>query len=107
MAILERHVQFKIKNEKTYWEWEKSWEGVESRLGGFPPKRHYSLIAGGDNMGTMVWEREWESMAVMDAAYTKMFGDPEVERLGESGSEILEGERLEIYYVYGDGGAAT
>jgi hypothetical protein len=72
MAIMERHVQFKIKSEKTYWEWEKSWEGVESRLGGFPPKRHYSLIAGSENQGTMVWEREWESMAVMDAAYTKM-----------------------------------
>lgn len=100
MAILERHVQFKVKSESAYRDWEKAWESVESRIGGFPPKRHYSLIAGGDNMGTMVWEREWESMAVMDAAYTKMFDDSEVERLADSGSEILEGERMELYFVW-------
>jgi len=104
MAILERHVQFKIKNEKAYWEREKAFQGVESRLGGFPSKRHYSLIAGGDNMGTMVWEREWESMAAMDAAYDRMFNEADVEQLVASGSEVLEGERMEIYYVHGDGG---
>ena len=57
MAILERHVQFKIKNESTYREWEKAWEDLEARLGGFPTKRHYSLISGAEAQGTMVWER--------------------------------------------------
>jgi len=39
-----------------------------------------------------------------DAAYTKMGDDPEVQRLTDSYSAVLEGERMEIYYVFGDGG---
>ena len=53
MAILERHVQFKVKNEQTYREWEKSWEDLEARIGGFPAKRHYWLMSGAEPQGTM------------------------------------------------------
>lgn len=99
MAILERRVQHKIKNQNAYREWEKTWEGIESRLGGFPPKRHYFLIAGPEDVGTMVWEREWESFAVMDAAYERLFADSEGQSLGERASEIYDGERMELYAV--------
>jgi len=99
MAILERRVQLKVKNEDTYREWERVWEGIERRLGGFPPKRHYFLLAGSEYSGTMVWEREWESFAVMEAAYNTMFTDPEARDLGSRGSEIVEGERLEYYFI--------
>ena len=37
MAILERRVQLKVRNEKEYQEWEAKWEQLENRLGGFPP----------------------------------------------------------------------
>jgi hypothetical protein len=100
MAILERHVQFKIKNEQTYREWEKSWEDLEARIGGFPAKRHYWLLSGGELQGTMVWEREWESLAVMEAAYTKTMGNEEAERLSSSYSDLYEGERVEVYFVW-------
>ncbi len=99
MAILERRIQLKIKSENTYGEWEKTWEGVERRLGDFPPKRHYSLIAGSEDVGTMVWEREWESFAVLEAAYDTMFADSEAQRLGQSAHEIYDGERVEYYFV--------
>ena len=99
MAILERRVQFKIKNENTYREWEKTWEGVEGRLGGFPPKRHYFVIAGSENSDTVVWEREWESFAVMEAAYDRMFADSETQNLGQNAREIYEGERVEYYFA--------
>src|SRR5689334_5674559 len=81
MAILERHVQFKIKNEQAYRDWERTWEELEARIGGFPTKRHYWLMSGAEAQGTMVWEREWESLAAMEAAYTKTMGNDEVERL--------------------------
>jgi len=99
MAILERRVQFKVKDADTYRKWEKTWEDIERRLGGFPSKRHYFLIAGAENMGTIVWEREWESMAVMEAAYGTMFTDSEAQSLGSGASEIYEGERIEYYFV--------
>ncbi len=99
MAILERHVQLKVKNDQRYHEWEQTWEAVETRLGGFPSKRHYYLISGSDVMGTMVWEREWESFAVMEAAYEKMLTDEEAQRLGNSSNDLYEGERVEHYVV--------
>jgi hypothetical protein len=50
-------------------------------------------------MGTMVWEREWESFAVMEAAYDTLFTDAESQRLGETFGELYEGERVEYYAV--------
>jgi hypothetical protein len=99
MAILERHIQLKVKSEQRYREWEKTWEDIETRLGGFPPKRHYFLISGSDPMGTMVWEREWTSFAAMEAAYDTMFADEEARHLGDSFGELYEGERVEYYSV--------
>jgi hypothetical protein len=99
MAIVERHVQFGIKNQATYKKWEQGWAEVESRLGGFPPKRHLSLLSGVDNVGTMVWEREWESMAVMEAAGERLFSDPQVQKLLAKYDTILDGERIEYYFV--------
>ena len=100
MAILERHVQFKVKNEQTYREWEKSWEDLEARIGGFPAKRHYWLMSGAESQGTMVWEREWASLAAMEAAYDKMFNDAEAQRLSGSFSELYDGERVEVYFAW-------
>jgi hypothetical protein len=99
MSILERRVQFKVKGGQAYREWEKTWEAIETRMGGFPPKRHYFLLSGSDPMGTMVWEREWESFAVMEAAYDTLFTDAESQRLGETFGELYEGERVEYYVV--------
>ena len=99
MRILERRVQFKVKDEAAYREWEQAWEAIESRLGGFPPKRHYYLISGSDYLGTRVWEREWPNFAAMDAAYDTMSTDGESQKRGGSASEIYEGERIEYYSV--------
>jgi hypothetical protein len=66
---------------------------------GVPPKRHYVLIAGSEDFGTMVWQREWESFAVMEAAYDRMFADSEAQQLGQRAQEIYDGERIEYYSV--------
>src|SRR6185436_12113376 len=99
MAIQERRVQKGIKDEKAYQEWEQKWEAIEGRLGGFPTKKHYYLLSGSDDSGTMVWEREWESFAAMEAAYDRLFAAIENQNLGASASSIYAGERTEYYIV--------
>ena len=99
MAIQERRVQKGVKEEKAYLEWEQKWETIEKRLGGFPTKRHYSLISGSDDSGTVVWEREWDNFAAMEAGYGKLWADPEAQRLGASAAGIYSGERIEYYAV--------
>jgi hypothetical protein len=97
MAILERHVQ-NVTDEKAYDEWELKWEELEKRLGGFPAKRHYSMLAGAESVSTIVWEREWESFTAMEATYTKMMGS-EFETLSEQGQAFVTSERMEFYFV--------
>lgn len=101
MTILERHVQ-DVKNEKVYWEWEKKWAAIESSLGGFPTKRYHQLISGRDKFGTIIWEREWDSLAVLDAAYDKMMKDPEGQSLAGQ-PDIVSSEHFEVYNVISAG----
>jgi len=98
MAILERHVQ-KVPHAAAYWAQEEKWAAVEQRLGGFVPKRYYTLISGSEDIGTVVWEREWESFTALEAAYDKLFSDSEGQLLGESSAEFTGGERVEFYFV--------
>jgi hypothetical protein len=100
MAIQERHVQKGVKEENAYREWEQKWEAIEKRIGGFPTKRHYVLISGNEDSGTMVWEREWASLATMEAAYDKTEADPEAISLFATGASIESGERIELYEVW-------
>jgi hypothetical protein len=99
MKMLERRVQqLNPALAESYKAWEQKWAELEARLGGFPPKRHYSLWSGADLSGTMVWEREWESFAVMEREYTRMFGDPESQKLtGQPGP--VASERIEYYFA--------
>jgi hypothetical protein len=98
MAILERRVQQVKKGEwDAYMEWEKKWEAIEERLGGFPTKKHYRAISGPYGLDTAVWEREWESFSVMEAAYTKMGGDPDVQALSDADSPLASADRIEFY----------
>ena len=100
MAYLERHVQTGVK-EKEYREWEKKWEAVEKRLGGFQPKRHYQPLFGAESSGTMVWERDWDNLAAFEAAYTKFDDDPQAVGLfAEHPSIVTGGERTELYWVW-------
>lgn len=98
MAVLERHIQQVAKGEwEAYREREKKYEALEGRLGGFPAKRHYRALACPHDMDTAVWEREWESFTVAEAAYRKMGQDPETAALAAD-SPILS-ERVEFYSV--------
>ena len=98
MTKLERQVNG-VKSEIDYWEWEKKRAAVESRLGGFPTKRYYRLLFGRDKIGTIIWEREWDSHTEMDAAYDTLLKDPEGQSLARSYTDMLSSEHAELYSV--------
>ena len=98
MTILERHV-FQVSNQQAFWERERKFKEFEDRLGNFPPKRYYCLIAGADATGTMIEERGWENMTAMEAAYERLFAEPGVMALADSGVANGNTERTEFYFV--------
>lgn len=95
--IIERMIQQVIPGKwdelKTL---DKKYDTVEARLG-FPPKRRYQCMVGGHNTNTLIIEREWESMAAMEAVYRKAFEDSENQALGEETHSIIESVQIELY----------
>lgn len=72
------------------------WTVIESRLG-YPPKRRYRTYFGENGTDTLVIEREWESLAALEATQTKAFADPEIHQLYAQGAGIIDSNRQEIY----------
>ncbi len=97
MVIVERMIQ-KIRPDK----WaeleaiDKKYDVVESRLG-FPAKKRYQCIIGGHDTNTLIVQRQWESLAVMEAIYEKAFADPEHQALGQEGISIIKSTQIEMY----------
>ena len=75
MVILERDVQH-IYPDK--WDELNAIDGefnqIESGLG-FPAKKRFQLLIGADEVNTLIVERQWPSMAAMEAAYEKAMAD--------------------------------
>lgn len=97
MVTVERMIQ-KVCPDK--WaeleEIDKRYDAVESRLG-FPPKKRYRCIMGGHDTNTLIIERQWDSLAAMEAAYEKAFADPEHQALNEEVTSIIKSTQLEAY----------
>ena len=101
MRVLERHTQtFEKGGWATYVAKEKMHEAVEKRLGGFSTKRHFRPISNWNNT-VVVWEREWDSFAAMEAAYEKSGGDPETMALQDVPSAIVD-DSVELFIVATD-----
>ena len=76
---------------------DKRYDVIEKPLG-FPPKSRLWPISGVYTHQTAVLERQWESMAAMEAAYDKSFSNPELQALNEEGNTIVKNSRIELYY---------
>jgi hypothetical protein len=97
MITIERMIQ-KIRPGK--WaalnEIDKRYDVVESRFG-FPSKKRYQCVFGGHDGNTLFIERQWDSLATMEATYEKALADPELQALNEEAVSIVESTRIEVY----------
>jgi hypothetical protein len=75
---------------------DKKYDVVEKRLG-FPPKKRYQCMIGCHDTNTIIIERQWESLAVMEATYEKAFADPELQALGVEIASIVKHSRVDVY----------
>jgi hypothetical protein len=97
MIVIERMVQ-QIRQDK----WaeleaiDKKYNVVEARLG-FPAKKRMRSLSGSYDMSTLVIERQWSSMAAMEAAYEKTMTDPEYQALGMESNPIIKNIHWELY----------
>lgn len=93
MKFVERRVQEVLPGKVAeYAAWEKEWAAMEARLGGFPKKRYYQVMAGPQRLGVFAWEREWESFAACEAAYERLWqeGAPATDWTAFIASEHVE-----------------
>ena len=99
MRVLERLIQqIKPGQWQALEALDKRYDVVEKQLG-FPAKRRYRSFASSGDTDTLVIEREWESMAVMEAAWEKFMLDAELQKLGAEGQEIISSNSVEVYMV--------
>ena len=77
---------------------DKKFNSVESREG-FPSKRRMRCYIGGYSINTLIVEREWNSLSEMEAAYMKLFMDPDWQTLASEFDTLCESTQYEIYMV--------
>lgn len=97
MKVVERLIQtiYPGKNAELD-DIDKRYDAIESKLG-FPPKKRLWCISGPYTFNTLIIEREWESMAAMEATYEKSFANKDIQALGQEGQTIVQDSRMELY----------
>ena len=97
MITIERQIQTIFPGQWTALEdIDQKCTAVENRCG-FPPKKRYKCVIGGLSTDMIVIERQWESMAALEATYEKILADPEYKALAVEIARIVEKSQLELY----------
>jgi hypothetical protein len=76
---------------------DKRYNVVESRLGFPPNKKRYQCMMGSHDSNTLIIERQWDSLAVMETTYEKAFADPELQALQKETISIIKSNQWEVY----------
>jgi hypothetical protein len=99
MKVMERHIG-RVQSDK----WaeleiiEKSYEALEQSWG-FPAKRRYRSLYGGNARDVYISEREWASMLDRETALGQAFASSEWFALNAELGSILASLQIEIYQV--------
>ena len=97
MVIIERLVQHVFPGKMAELSAiDKKYDTIEALMG-FPPKKRLQMISGPDEMNTLIVERQWASLAAMEAAYEKLMVNPEWQALYQGSNTILRDSRMELY----------
>ena len=75
---------------------DKKYDAIEARYG-FPPKKRYQALFGGQTGNVLIVERKWESLAKLEATYMPYLSDPELQKLQAEIMQILKSNQSEIY----------
>jgi hypothetical protein len=98
MAILERCTQNVIAKEEDMIALEKKFDALEAKMGHVPPKRRYYAMYGALPAGTMVWEREWENMAAIEAYNDKAMNSPEWASAFQEAAKVFADTHFELFW---------
>lgn len=97
MILIERMIQELVPGKfAELVELDRRYDAIEIGMG-FPAKKRFWCISGTHDLSTSILEREWESMAAMEAAYEKSFANPEIRALNAEGASIVVKSRIEYY----------
>jgi hypothetical protein len=96
--ILERCTQRIIGTVDEAFAVEKEFDALEAKMGNVPPKRRYYATYGSLPLGTFVWEREWESMAALEAYQAITMSDPEWAVMFGKAEKIFADFHSELFY---------
>jgi len=100
MVVIERLTQQIYPGKwKALSEIDKKYDVVEKRLGFPQNKRRMQCLIGGCDFNTLVIERQWESMAFMEATYEKAFADPEMQALQQETIPIVKSNLVEVFVL--------
>ena len=97
MRVIERRIQrIRAGMQDRVMDLEKRFAEAEAPFG-VPTKRHLLCIGGPYDLETIIWEREWPSLAEMEAAYEKTYSDPVFKPLSEESATVFESGRCELF----------
>lgn len=75
---------------------DKRYNEVETRAG-FPPKKRMQCVIGSIDQGTIIIERQWDCLAVMESTYEKVMADPEWQALSGEVTSIVQSTQIEVF----------
>jgi len=97
MIIVERMIQQVFPDKWVELEAiDKRYDAVEGRFG-YPAKKRYQSLMGSIPMGTLIIERQWASLAAMEAANEKFMANPEGQALQKEITSIVKSVHWELY----------
>jgi len=97
--IMERYTQNVIGTYDEMVAIEKEFDALEAKIGNVPHKRRYYAYYGSLPLGTFVWEREWESLAALEAYHVITMNDPDWAATTEKAGKIYADFHSELYWV--------
>ena len=97
VRVIERLIQEIYPNKwEELEEIDKKFTEIENKYG-YPPKKRIRCIAGPYDLNTVILEREWTSLSKMEKAATKLYLDPEIDKLSKEIIEIVKSGKTELY----------
>ena len=75
---------------------DKKFNKVEAKAG-FPAKTRYQCVIGSLDQNMLIIERQWPSLAAMEAAYEKVMADPEWQVLGQEVLAVVASSQIEVF----------